>query len=151
MGDDFDWNDAASTANRLAVGERPTPPRELLELDHIYEALSHSRRRYLCYTLLEDTEWSLIELATKIAAWENDLPEHAVTDRLKERVYVSLYHSHVPTLVDQGVITYDDVTETIRSAENAEQVLAALAGMGERLCLDTGQEGHARGKVDDEK
>lgn len=125
------------------------PPQEILELDHVYKALGHSRRRYLCYSLLEDTQWSMTDLATKIAAWENDIPEHAVTEHQRERVHVSLYHAHVPKLVDEGVITFDDVNETITPAENADQVLAALEGMG--ASLDSKQETHARGDMDDQE
>lgn len=124
--------------------EVPFPP-EILELDHVYEVLSHSRRRYLCYSLLADSEWSLTDLATKIAVWENDVPEHAVTDHQRERVYVSLYHAHVPKLVEEGVIAFDEANETIAPAENADQVLTALEGAG--ASLDSRQETHARGEM----
>lgn len=129
-------------------GEQP-PPQEVLELDHVYKALGHPRRRYLCYTLLEDSRWTLTDLAVKIAAWENDIPEQAVTSDQRERVYVSLYHAHVPKLVDEGIITFDDVTEMITATQNADQVLAALEGMG--ASLDSNQETHARGDIDDEE
>lgn len=125
------------------------PRSDILELDHVYEALGHSRRRYLCYTLLEDTEWTLDELARKVAAWENDVPEHEVTNYQQEEVYVSLYHAHVPKLVDERVLTFDDATETITTAENAEQVLIALEGMG--ASLDSNQEVHARSDMDGSK
>lgn len=121
-------------------------PQEILALDHVYEALGHPRRRYLCYTLHESREWSLTDLATKIAAWENEISEHAVTDDQRERVYVSLFHTHVPKLVAEGIITFDGGTETISSAENADQVLAALEGMGAHL--DNLQETHARSDMD---
>ena len=127
--------------------DRQLPPRDILDIEPVYEALGHSRRRYLCYTLLEDTEWSLTDLATKIAAWENHVSNHAVTEDQREAVYVSLYHAHVPKLVDEGVITFDDVTETITTAEHAEQVLAALEGIG--ASLDSNQEHHARGEQDE--
>lgn len=123
------------------------PPSDILELDHVYEALGTPRRRYLCYTLLEDTEWTLDELARKVAAWENDIPEHEVTNHQQEEVYVSLYHAHIPKLVAEGVLTFDDTTETITTAENAEQVLIALEGMG--ASFDSNQETHARGEMDD--
>ncbi|WP_090307875.1 DUF7344 domain-containing protein [Natronorubrum texcoconense] len=146
MSDDTKWDgrDDAHT-ERSSAGD--LPPREILELDHVYEALGHPRRRYLCYTLLEDANWSLIDLATKIAAWENDVPDHEVTDGQRERVYVSLYHAHVPKLVDEGVITFADESETITTAGNAEQVLTALAGMG--ATLDGAQETHARSEMND--
>ncbi len=125
------------------------PAQEILELDHVYEALNHPRRRYLCYTLLETTEWSLTNLAAKTAAWENEIPEHEVTTTQRERVYVSLVHAHVPRLVDEGVVAFDEDTETITAAENAEQVLTALQGMG--ASLDTNQEAHARSEMDDSR
>jgi hypothetical protein len=130
-----------------SASERPdvtAPPADILELDHVYEALGHSRRRYLCYTLLEDIEWTLDELARKIAAWENDVPEYDVTNSQQEAVYVALYHAHVPKLVDEGVLAFDDATEEITAAENAKQVLLALEGMG--ASLDSNQESHARGR-----
>lgn len=135
-------DDDGSGAERPGVDDADTPSSEFLELDHVYEALGHSRRRYLCYTLLESPEWTLDELARKIAAWEHDVPEANVTDQQQEAVYVALYHIHVPKLVEGGVIAFDAVTETIRPATNAKQVLRALEGMG--ASLDSRQEAHAR-------
>lgn len=149
MADDPRWDDEADIGSESPPTGELSPPQEILVLDHVYEALGHPRRRYLCYTLLEDTKWALTDLATKIAAWENDISEHAVTNHQRERVYVSLYHAHVPKLVDEGVITFDHVTEMITPAENAEQVLAALKGMG--ASLDSDQETHARGDMDDQE
>jgi len=128
-----DRTDTVQTDSTTEVGWEGPPPQAVLELDHVYEALSSSRRRYLCYTLFEDTEWTLTELATKIASWEHDIPEHAVGHRLREPVYVSLYHVHVPKLVNEGIVGFDRHTETITPAEHAEQVLAALQGMGAGL------------------
>ena len=118
------------------------PPTDVLELDYVYDALAHSRRRYLCYTLLEDTRWTVDELARKIAAWEHDRPEDEITDRQQLRVYLSLYHGHIPKLVDMGVVSFDDTTETITTAPNTSQVLLALEGVGASLDID--QETHAR-------
>jgi len=130
-----------------ASPETQLPSRDVLEIEPVYEALGHTRRRYLCYTLLENTDWSLTDLATKVAAWENDVPEHEVTENQHEEVYVSLYHAHVPKLVDGGVITFDEATETITTAEHADQVMTALEGMG--ASLDSKQERHARGGMDE--
>lgn len=132
-----------------ASGDGGPPSRDILSVDPVYEALGHPRRRYLCYTLLEDTEWSLADLATKVAAWENDVPEHAVPEHQWKRVYVSLYHVHVPKLVDEGVVHFEELTEMITAAGNAERVLAALRGMDQQL--GSIQETHARGDIDDER
>ncbi|WP_435063973.1 DUF7344 domain-containing protein [Halobaculum sp. EA56] len=149
MADNSSEDDDVGTGSESPSVSGGPPPRAILELDHVYGALGHPRRRYLCYTLLENTRWSLTDLATKIAAWENEVPEHEVTTRQRERVYVSLYHAHVPKLVDEGVITFDEETETIEPAENADQVLAVLDNMG--ASLDSFQETHAREEMDDEE
>jgi len=135
-------SDASAPPNRQLLSP------DILDIEPVYEALGHSRRRYLCYTLFEDTEWSLTDLATKVAAWENDVPDHAVTEDQREDVYVSLYHAHVPKLVDEGVITYDETTGKITAAEHAEQVLTALEGIG--ASLDANQESHARSDMDEQ-
>jgi hypothetical protein len=45
--------------------------------------------------------------------------------------------------------TFDEATETITTAEHAEQVLTALEGMG--ASLDSNQETHARSDMDEQK
>jgi hypothetical protein len=141
MGEYPGGEDEAVCISEVADGSESLPI-GVLELDHVYDALGHPRRRYLCYSLLEDTEWSLMELAKKVAAWEQGIPEEKVTELQHERVYISLYHSHVPKLVDLGVISFDPKRELIRHAENAEQVLAALEGVG--ASLESQLEAHAR-------
>ncbi|MCU4752633.1 hypothetical protein OB919_11645 [Halobacteria archaeon AArc-curdl1] len=147
MAGESDPNEEAAS-DVSASPENQLPPPEVLEIEAVYQALGHPRRRYLSYTLLEDTMWSLTDLATKIAAWENDIPEHEVTESQREAVYVSLYHAHVPKLVDEGVITFDEATEMITAAEHAEQVMTALEGIG--TSLDADQEVHSRSDMDDE-
>lgn len=124
------------------------PPAGILSLDHVFEALSHPRRRYLCYTLLASPEWNLETLAAKIAAWENDTIPEAVTDERRNQVYVSLYHAHVPKLADEGIVSFDPDTETIAVAQNSKQVLRALEGLGGSL--DSAQESHARAQDSEE-
>lgn len=125
MADDSTRKKVGDASSERDSIEEPPPP-EILKLDHVYEALAHPRRRYICHLLRESTQWMLIDLATKIAAWENDTSEQTVTKEQQKRVYVSLYHGHVPKLVDEGVVTFDDGGEMITAAENAKQVLAVL-------------------------
>lgn len=143
MSDDSGDRDESGPDVRTDRFDQLSVPQEVLEVEYVYSALGHPRRRYLCYTLSEDTEWVLTELARKIAAWENDVPLTAVTDAQLQDVYVALYHAHIPKLVDIGVVTFEEANEVIRAAEHAEQVLAALEGIGGSL--DSCQETHARG------
>lgn len=122
-----------------ATGRGSTPP--VLELDHVFESLAHARRRYLVYAL-QDTERSLRDIATRVTAWEQDVSVDAVTDADVDRVYVSLYHNHVPHLVEHDVVAFDETTGVVESAGNADQVLAVLTNAG--ASRDSQQEDHAR-------
>jgi putative alpha-1,2-mannosidase len=121
----------------------------ILELDYVFQSVAKARRRYLLYALQSETEWSVTELATKVAAWETDTSEADVPQEEINRMYASLYHSHIPKLVDERVIEFDGERETIHPGEYAEQVLGALAGAG--ASLDSRQEIHARREMDDEE
>ena len=112
-------------------------------MEFVFEALAHPRRRYLIYSLLSNTEWTLLELATKLVAWERDVPEEDVSDFDRDEMFISLYHAHVPKLVDLDVLEYRNGEEgTIAAAEHAVQVLAALEGLG--ASIDGAQEAHAK-------
>lgn len=113
----------------------------VLELDFVFSVLSQPRRRYLLYALAENPEWTLTELATKLVAWETGVEEEAVDAERRDQMYLSLYHTHVPKLVDEDVVTFDAETETLARGQHATQVLAALAGAGHSL--DATQEQHA--------
>ena len=101
-------------------------PRAVLEQDHVYAAVGHSRRRYLCCALFEKAEWSLTELATKTAALEQEVPEREIQQTQREQMYISLYHTHVPKLAEAGVLEFDENSETIRADRNIDHVLMIL-------------------------
>ena len=124
-------------------------PRDVLELDHVYEALDHPRRRCVCSLLLEDDEWRLSELARSVAALEDGVPADAVSESSRERVYVSLYHSHVPKLAACGVVSFDADAKTLSTSEHADQVLAALDAMDASVDPSQPQDVSASTDVDD--
>jgi hypothetical protein len=134
--------DDQTTAESSVDGERPGPVADLLRLDGVFAALAHPRRRYLCYSLLSSTSWALTDLATKVAAWEMDVSDHAVGGDRHERVYLSLYHAHVPRLAGEGIVTFDPETERIEAGSHADRVKTVLERIG--AAEDTGQETHAR-------
>ncbi|WP_135306265.1 DUF7344 domain-containing protein [Haloarcula amylovorans] len=84
--------------------------RGLGELETI---LADRRRRYLLYCLhLHSTPQSLPSIADQITVWETGDP---ATERLDERleIYMSLYHDHLPELVETGVITYHQADDAV--------------------------------------
>ncbi len=119
----------------------PQVPDTLLQMDTEFAVLAHPRRRYLLYTLSEKPQWSLRELATKVAAWELDIPEETVTADERNQVYVSLLHAHVPKLVDYGVVGFNRESETITKGQHAGGILTMLAGLGGSA--DSTQQSHA--------
>ena len=141
-------NDLQRNVNDYVRDFHP-PPAEILEMDCVFEALAHSRRRYLCYSLLSSRRWTLTELATKLVAWERNIAEEDVTEFNRDHMYVSLFHAHVPKLVELDIVEYEiGLEEIIIASTNAPQVLAVLEGAG--AGIDALQEKHARSEYEQE-
>jgi len=122
-------------------------PAPILELDGVFTALGHPRRRYLLYTLVNgSSEAPLADLAANIAAWELEKSVSEVTDAEQRDVHISLYHSHIPKLSSLGVVDYHEAENIIVRAVNTAQVQAVLDGAGAEL--DSRQEFHARDSDD---
>lgn len=83
--------------------------------DDILYILQNKRRRAVIRYLKRRGEKSatLGELATHIAAKENDVVASQVSSCQRKRVYVSLYQSHLTKMDDFGVIDYDRDRGTI--------------------------------------
>lgn len=127
--------------------EEPARLPAVLELDHVFDALAHQRRRYLLYALLESDERHLRHLAREVTAWEEDVPPETLTEDEVERTYVSLYHTHVPKLVGSDIVAFDAVKGTISPADTADRVFALLEAVGG--VRDSKQGEHARAGYDE--
>lgn len=114
---------------------------DVLRFDDAFEALTHRRRRYLCYLLREDGAQSVADLAREVAAWEADVPTDAVPVERCQEAYVALHHAHVPKLVDAGVVDLDVATGVVAPGENADRAFAALDGAGAALAALPGDDG----------
>ncbi|GKZ12562.1 hypothetical protein [Haladaptatus sp. T7] len=77
MGDNTP-DDTETASESFSDAELPELSEDVLELNHVFQALAESRRRYLVYTLKSKTQWELTDIATKITSWEMNLPEHEV-------------------------------------------------------------------------
>jgi len=143
MADDNPNEPPATSTDTGESGTRPDSRTDVvLELDGVFAALAHPRRRYLLYTLVDGIEEeTLTELATKIAAWEQDKALDDVGEGERRSVHVALYHSHVPKLADLGIVDYREGSDVLVRAVNADQVRAVLDGAGAEL--DSRQETHA--------
>lgn len=113
--------------------EESDAPPAALDVDFLYEALRDSRRRYLCYLLGTEPEWSVDDLARRVASWEEGVPEGEVDDRKRRRVALSLRHAHLPKLTREDVVSFDERAGTVSPGANAETVFAALDALVDEL------------------
>lgn len=80
------------------------------ETTAILALLANTRRRYALYALSHQIgAMSLGELAEQIAIYEGD----SAYDQY-ERIVTSLHHTHLPKLVEAGIVRYDAEQETVR-------------------------------------
>jgi hypothetical protein len=130
--------DQSNGSEDTSTGDSTSPafPPDALQSNPVFDALAHPRRRYLGYCLLEDTRISLDELATKIAAYEQSVPPHAVTESERNQVYLDLYHSHIPKLSANKFISFDKQAETILAGDNADEFRTAVRAVGRALDSD---------------
>jgi hypothetical protein len=88
--------------------------------DQLFHVLRNQRRRFAIQHLKRRSEpVDVGDLATQIAAWENEVPVEAVTSKQRRRVYNALQQTHVPELADSGIVDVDrrEVELTERAAD----------------------------------
>jgi DNA-binding transcriptional ArsR family regulator len=93
-----------------------------LSQDEVYHLLSNPRRRFIISYLRDNGVVDLQELASQVAAWENETPVEELTDQQQKRVYVSLYQTHIPKLEDAGIVTYDADAGRVQLRDRVEQL-----------------------------
>lgn len=110
------------------MSEQPTDARGLVSsgtfdatdpdsLDDLFDLLSNRRRRHLLRCLDEyDDPMALADLADEIAAKEYDAPITETSAKEVKRIYVSLYHNHVPKLEEAGIVRYSQERDLVALA-----------------------------------
>jgi len=118
--------------------EEPGDEPSELSKDEAFELLNNPRRRYVLYLLDDAPEDGLEigELASLVAAWEQDTPVADLTQQQRKRVYVSLYQTHVVRMEDLGVVEFDRDSGVVRLTERSERIRQFLPDRNEEE-LDT--------------
>lgn len=94
--------------------ETRTQTADAQSLDTVFALLRDRRRRYLVSSLSgRESPASLTELATAVAASEDDAERDEVATERIEAVAAALHHNHLPKLADAGFIAYDAETKTV--------------------------------------
>ncbi|MFB6106237.1 MAG: hypothetical protein ABEJ70_04615 [Halobacteriaceae archaeon] len=95
---------AVRSSSDVTVG-----PLEGVPLDVTYDLLRNRRRRLVLHHLVDapGNRSDIGDLATQLAAWENDEPLEAVTSTERKRTYNTLQQTHLPKLAEAGIVDYD--------------------------------------------
>jgi DNA-binding transcriptional ArsR family regulator len=76
--------------------------------DELFHILRNQRRRFALHHLKHhDGPVDVGDLATQIAAWENEVTVGEVSSDQRRRVYNALQQTHVPGLEEAGVVDVD--------------------------------------------
>ena len=101
----------------------PQPTLDALTLDVLFDMLADQRRRVVLYCLCKyQTPMALADLADEVATREQEMPIPDIPAEEVKQVYLSLYHSHIPKLVETNVVEYTQERDLVALAENSEQV-----------------------------
>ncbi len=110
----------------------PADTTESISTDEVFALLSNERRRnVLRHLSTNGGEVRLRELATSIAAEENDVDPVEVTYAQRKRLYTSLYQSHLPRMERSGVIEYDRNSGAVTLSPAADTFDAYLEVVGD--------------------
>ncbi len=103
------------------------PNTDTIPEDDVFAVLSSQRRRFALHCLQKyGGPMALADMADEIAVWENDTDIADISPEEVKRIYVSLYHTHVPKLEDADIVEYSQERDMVALSENAEQVTAHI-------------------------
>ena len=110
------------SASAQAAGEsegEATEGEPGISRDELFHLLRNQRRRFALHHLKRRESVDVGDLATQVAAWENEVPVDQVSSKQRRRVYNALQQPHVPELEKTGVVNIErrEVTLTERSEE----------------------------------
>lgn len=90
------------------VAQSP-PENASLDKDEAFHILQNTRRRAVLRHMIAEgqEQYVMREMAEAVAAWEEDCSIEQLTSDQRQRVYISLYQSHLPKLDDCNLIEYD--------------------------------------------
>lgn len=100
-----------------------------ITMDVGFHLLQNSRRRAVLRYLLDHdgTVHTIDDVTDQVAAWETETTSAVVPPAARQRVYISLYQIHLPTLADAGVIEYDRAQGTVSATPRVDIFAAYLA------------------------
>ena len=94
---------------------------ERIDRDELFHILRNRRRRFALHHLKHhEGSVDVGDLATQVAAWENEVSVEEVTSKQRRRVYNALQQTHVPELAETGVVEVE--RREIELTERADEL-----------------------------
>lgn len=94
-------------------------------LDDVLDILASQRRRYILHCLQTHAlPLALADVADEVAVYEHDTDITDISAEEVKRVYISLYHTHIPKLAERGLVTYSQDRDLVTLSDNGEQLRA---------------------------
>ncbi|MFC6765735.1 DUF7344 domain-containing protein [Natrinema soli] len=92
-------------------------------INSVFEGFAHHRRRYALRELRRHANpMELADLADELAVRENETPLTDVPADEVKRIYMSLYHTHIPKLEAADLVRYNQEQDSVALAEQAEYI-----------------------------
>lgn len=92
-------------------------------LDVLFGMLANHRRRCALHCLERfEGALALADLAEEVAVRENETPISEISPEEVKRIYMSLYHTHIPKMEEANVVHYSQETDIVALSENSEQL-----------------------------
>ncbi|WP_449560119.1 DUF7344 domain-containing protein [Natronococcus roseus] len=121
---------------------------EHADADPQLTALAHRRRRAVVACVREHNVVALADLADELVVEEHGTTIDGISAEVVTELYLCLYHQHIPTLEDAGLVTYNQerdlvtITQTGTSAHTyLEERLYQFNGHEPRPSHDCPDEG----------
>lgn len=111
--DDEDWTGECGGSSSSSDSRAQT-----LTKDDVFHILQNPRRRAVLRYVLEhddQEQFDMRDIAEEVAAWKYDTTVEELSSDERQRVYISLYQSHLPQLDTHGIIEYNQDRGLVRA------------------------------------
>lgn len=113
--------------------DSPSDAPSKLSSNEVFQILQTNRRRdVIDYLLAKEGPVKMGHLAEVIAAKEHETTVAQLTPTQRQRVYISLYQTHLPKLDEKGIIDYNKPRGIVRPADRLELFQSYLEAANSR-------------------
>jgi len=90
-------------------------------ISEIFGVFAHHHRRYTLRELQRhEKPMALADLADEITVQEHETPITDIPAEKVKKTYMSLYHTHIPKLVEADLVHYEQERDTVTLTERAK-------------------------------